>query len=258
MTRFSANVSMLFTERPFLERFAAAAAAGFSAVEFWWPSAERPSDVAAAVRDAGVAVAALNFDGGDMSAGDRGLLSDPARVDRFRSNIPIALELAGAIECQRLNALVGLALGPDTRAEQLSLARESVREAADAAVGHRATILIEALNPLDNGRYLLPTIAEASAFIDEVERDNVALLFDVFHVQRAEGNIVDTLRRHQHQIGHAQIADCPGRGEPGTGEIRFPFVLGALDEIGYDGFVGLEYRPTTRTEESLVWMESLR
>jgi hydroxypyruvate isomerase len=255
MTRFSANVSMLFTERPFLERFATAAAAGFSAVEFWWPSAERPHDVAEAVREAGVEVAALNFDAGDMSAGDRGLLSDPGRVDRFRSNIPIALELAGAIGCQRLNALVGLALGPERRGEQLALARESVREAADAASGQGATVLIEALNPIDNGRYLLPTIAEASAFIDDVERDNVALLFDVFHVQRAEGNIVDTLRQHRHQLGHVQIADCPGRGEPGTGEIRFPFVLGALDELGYDGFVGLEYRPTSTTEESLAWME---
>jgi hydroxypyruvate isomerase len=256
--RFSANLSMLFTEAPFLERFERAAAAGFRAVEFWWPAEDEPQHVARAARAAGVEAALLNFDAGDMSRGERGLASDPSRVDAFRGHVPVALGLAEAVGCRRLNLLVGLAIDGLERERQLELARENVRFAADAAAGIGAGVLIEPINALENGPYLLPTVAEALAFIATVDRDNVALQYDVYHAQRSEGNIVDTIRAHVGRIGHVQVADCPGRGEPGTGEIRFAFVLDALRMAGYDGYVGLEYRPTTQTtEESLGWMRDL-
>jgi hydroxypyruvate isomerase len=253
--RFAVNVSILFKEAPFLERFARARAAGFGAVEFWWPAGEDLDDVRAAVRDADLDVALINFDAGDMPAGDRGLLSDPERFERFRDNVPVALELAQDLGCRRLNALVGLELSPGERTEQLALAGENVAWAADRAKGIGATVLIEAVNTFENGPYLLSTTRDALAFVRGVARDNVKLQYDAYHMQRMEGNLVATLREHIADIAHMQVADSPGRGEPGTGEINYPFVLAALEELGYDGYVGLEYVPTTpATEDSFGWL----
>jgi hydroxypyruvate isomerase len=259
--RFAANVSMLFTERPFVERFGAAARAGFHAVEFWWPGGEELDDVVAAVREAGLQVVLFNFDAGDMAAGDRGLLNDPAREAQFREHVPRALELAGTLDCRLLNALVGLELPGTPRQEQLARAQANVRFAARALAPHGMQVLVEAINTHDNGPYLLHRTEQASAFAAAVGEPNVALQYDVFHMQRMEGDLTATLRRHVHEIAHVQIADVPGRAEPGTGEIRFPHLFDVLDELGYAGHVGLEYRPATaRTEESLGWCaaEALR
>jgi hydroxypyruvate isomerase len=253
--RFAVNVSILFKEAPFLERFARARAAGFGAVEFWWPAGEDLDQVRAAVRDADLEVALINFDAGDMPAGDRGLLSDPDRASQFRDNVPVALELAERLGCRRFNALVGLERSPAERDEQLALARENVAWAADEAARIGGEVLIEAVNTFENGPYLLHTTAQSSAFVREVNRPNVKLQWDAYHMQRMEGNLVATLREHFHEIAHVQVADSPGRGEPGTGEINFPYVLGALEELGYEGYVGLEYNPTTaRTEDSFTWL----
>src|SRR5262245_48010053 len=253
--RFSANLSILFKEVPFLERFAKARAAGFSAVEFWWPSGEDLDGVEAAVADAGLAVALLNFDAGDMPAGERGLLSDPDRANQFRANVPLALGLAEAIGCRRLNALVGLERSPAERDDQLALACENVAWAADQAAAIGADVLIEAVNTFDNGPYLLRTTATSAAFVKSVARPNVKLQYDAYHMQRMEGNLVVNLREQLEQIAHVQIAGSPGRSEPSTGEINYRYVLGALEELGYDGYVGLEYNPTTpTTEESLGWL----
>ena len=253
--RYAVNVSILFREVPFLERFARVRAAGFGAVEFWWPAGEDLSVVRAAVREADLAVALINFDAGDMPAGDRGLLSDPDRCGRFRDNVPVALELARDLGCRRLNALVGLELAPGRRTEQLALAQESVGWAADQAAAVGAEVLIEAVNTFENGPYLLSTTRDAAAFVRSVGRANVKLQYDAYHMQRMEGNLVATLREHIAEIGHVQIADSPGRGEPGTGEINYPFVLAALAELGYGGYVGLEYAPTTAaTEDSFAWL----
>ena len=253
--KFAANVSILFQEAPFLERFARAAAAGFPAVEFWWPAGETLADVEAAIRDAGLEVALFNFDAGEMARGDRGLLSDPDRAPRFRENVPVALELAQRIGCERLNALVGVERSPAARAAQLDLAVENVRFAADRAAPHGIAITIEAVNTFENGPYLVPTTRAAAAFADRVERPNVRLQYDAYHMQRMEGNLVATIAEHADRIAHIQIADSPGRGEPGTGEINYPFVLDSIEALGYDGWIGLEYNPTTATtEESLGWM----
>jgi len=253
--KFCANVSILFKDAPFLERFERAAAAGFAAVEFWWPAGEALDEVESAIKAAGVQVALFNFDAGEMAKGDRGLLSDPDRQQRFRDNVPVALELAQKVGCDKLNALVGVERAPGARQDQLVLAAENVRWAADQAAPHGIAITIEAVNTFENGPYLVSTTRQAAAFVDRVDRANVRLQYDAYHMQRMEGNLVATIEQHLPRIAHIQIADSPGRGQPGTGEINFPFVLDAIDALGYEGWIGLEYNPTTATtEESLGWM----
>ena len=253
--RFSANVSILFKEVPFLERFGKAGEAGFSAVEFWWPSGEDLGEVEAAIREAGLTVALFNFDAGDMPAGDRGLVGDPDRVGRFRENVPVALDLARRLGCGRMNVLAGHEKEGMDRQEQLALAGENVAFAADAAREAGITVMVEAVNTLENGPYLLYTTGQAVEFVESVGRENVKIQHDFYHMQRMEGNLVATLQENIDTIGHVQVADSPGRGEPGTGEIHYPFVLAELERLGYEGYVGLEYNPTTRTtEESFGWL----
>ena len=256
--RFSANVSFLFKDAPFAARFRRAADAGFAGVEFMWPGLDQVDAVARAVRDTGLEVALFNFDAGDMAAGDRGLAGDPGRRAEFRANVPIALELAARIGCPRLNALVGVHRPGLAVEAQLEEARENVAWAAEQARAQGASITIEAVNSQQNGPYLLDTTAKAIGFIDAVGADNVELQYDVYHMQRMEGNLAETITRLLPRIGHVQIADPPGRGEPGTGEVNYRFVLGLLERSGYGGWVGCEYNPSTpTTEESLGWMREL-
>lgn len=258
--KFSANVSILFGEVPFLQRFERARRAGFSAVEFWWPLGEELSEVEEAAKDAALEVDLLNFYAGDMPSGERGLLSDPQRYGEFRENVPLALEFAQRLGCTKLNALVGHRVEVMELEEQLELAKESVRFAADEAAKQGAQVMIEAVNTFENGPYLIGTTKDAAAFVRGVDRPNVKLQYDVYHMQRMEGNLVANLREYMPEIGHVQIADSPGRGEPGTGEIRYLYVFEQLQKLGYGGYVGLEYRPTaSTTEESLLWLpEELR
>ncbi len=258
--RFSANVSILFKEVPLPERFGRAAEAGFSAVEFWWPTGEDLGEVEGAIKDAGVDVALFNFDAGDMPGGDRGLVGDPDRQEQFRENVPVALELARSLECRRMNILLGHVKEEMGQEQQLELARENVRFAADRAQDAGVEVVVEAVNTFENGPYLIYTTREAVEFAESVGRGNVKIQHDFYHMQRMEGNLVANLREYFSWIGHIQIADSPGRGEPGTGEIYYPYVLGVLEELGYEGYVGLEYNPTTQTtEESFGWLpEDLR
>lgn len=252
--RYCVNVSILFTEQPFLERFALARCAGFDAVEFWWPDGDDLAQVQSAIEDAGLDVALINFDGGDLASGDRGLLSDPDTVERFRANVPVALEFGGQVGCRSFNALVGRSDPRSTNSEQLGLARESVRWAADQAGRAGANVLIEPINRLDVPDYLLGTTSAALAFIESIGRGNVRLQFDCYHVQRGEGNVVGALRDCFRAIGHMQIADSPDRHEPGTGELRFEFILGEAARLGYDGYVGLEYVPSGPSDRSFAWL----
>lgn len=253
--RFSANISMLFREVPFLDRFRRARAVGFSAVEFWWPSEVDPRAVQEAVAQADVQVAIMNFDAGDMAGGERGLVSDPERQERFREHVPVALRLAEAVNCTAMNALVGLRLPGISLEEQLDVMRRNVTWAADQAAQQGSIVLIEAINSVENGPYLLASTRQASEFRKSVGRPNVRLLYDVYHMRRMVEDVAETLSTYISEIGHVQIADCPGRGEPGTGEINFEFVLGELERLGYRGYIGLEYRPSNgNTEESLRWL----
>ena len=257
--RFSANVSFLFKDAPFAERFRRAADAGFAGVEFMWPGVDQVDAVARAVQDDAASRSRCST---STPATWPPAIADspatPARRAEFRANVPIALELAARIGCPRLNALVGVHRpGLDVEA-QLEEARENVAWAAEQARAQGASITIEAVNSQQNGPYLLDTTAKAISFIDAVGADNVELQYDVYHMQRMEGNLAETITRLLPRIGHVQIADPPGRGEPGTGEVNYRFVLGLLERSGYGGWVGCEYNPSTATtEESLGWMREL-
>src|SRR5919112_6808215 len=239
--RFDVNLSILFTEVPFLERFARARAVGFDSVEFWWPRGEDPKEVAAAVKDADLDVVGMNF--------------DPARQDEFRANVPVALELAANVGAKALNALAGHWKDELDPEQQLELARENVRFAADAAKDQGASVLIEAVNTIENGPYLFARTPETLEFIRSVERDNVRFQFDFYHLQRMEGNVFANFEQHVDDIAHVQIADSPGRNQPGTGELNFDYILERVEASSYDGYVGLEYKaPDGDTESSLAWL----
>jgi len=256
---FAANLSMLWAELPLAERFERAAGAGFGAVELWWPGAAAAESLPRLTARWDLRLALLNFDAGDMAAGERGLAGDPGRREQVRDNVPAALRIARACGCQRLNLLLGLRQERYPLGEQLACARDNVAWAADQAAQAGCEVMIEAINPADNGPCLLTSIAAAASFIADVARPNVRLQFDVYHVQRMEGDIVTTLDAHWDLISHIQIADVPGRNEPGTGEINYPFVLGHVDDRGYQGAVGLEYHPSTgRAEDSFGWLEHYR
>lgn len=254
--RFSANLTFLFKDVPFVDRFVRARDAGFGGVEFMWPGAEELPALKREVAETGLEVALFNFDAGDIAAGDRGLLSDPERAHLFRENVPVALQLAGEIGCRRLNALVGVRLPELDLEAQLDLARQNIAWAAEQAQAQGASIMIEAVNTYENGPYLLDTTAKAVNFMDSIGAENVELQYDVYHMQRMEGNLADTISRVLPRIGHVQVADPPGRSEPGTGEINYRYILDLLERSGYAGWVGLEYNPATpTTEESLGWIK---
>ena len=256
--RFAANLSMLWAGLPLPEQFERAARAGFGAVELWWPGDADAALLPGLTKRWGMHLALLNFDAGDMAAGDRGLAADPARTAQLRQHVPAALRIARACGCPRMNLLVGLRLPRYPLVLQLELARENVAWTADQAAAAGCEVMIEALNPMDNGPCLLTTTAAAAAFARQTGRDNVRLQYDVYHMQRVQGEITGTLDAYWDLISHIQIADVPGRGEPGTGEINYPFVLGHLERKGYSGYVGLEYRPSAGpAEDTFGWLRDL-
>ncbi|MET7460559.1 TIM barrel protein [Nonomuraea sp. NPDC005501] len=237
------NLSLLFTHLPLLERPAAAAAAGFDAVELWWPfDGPEPSggelgDLRSAIEDAGVRLVGLNLDAGDMAAGERGLLARPDGSARFRANIDVAVRLAGELGCGVLNALYGNDPGTDR-----ALAVANLRRAADAAAGIGATVVVEALNSHENPRYPITSSKAAFELIDEVGRENVAFLADLYHLHRMGEDVLELIDRHCARFGHVQIADDPGRGRPGSGRMPYDEIFARLEAAGYRGRVGLEYR----------------
>jgi hydroxypyruvate isomerase len=261
------NISMLFTEVALLDRPAAARAAGFDAVECWWPfDGPEPPDrdverFVAAVRDAGVRVAAMNLDGGDLAAGDRGVLSDPEQTERFARGLAVGVDLARRLEVPVLHALYGnRRLGVDPRAQD-DLAIEQLGMAAAAAAEVGATVVVEALNPWENPHYPWHRTAQVVGLIDRVRQatgETIACLYDLYHAQRSEGEVIATIRRYADRFGHVQLAGAPGRNEPGTGELAMARVLSVLRDSGYRGGIGLEYVPTTSTHASLDGLDELR
>jgi len=255
--RFEPNLSLLWPDLPLPERFARAAHAGFGAVELWWPGGDAARLLPGLTARWGLELALLNFDAGDMAAGERGLAADPGRAGRLRAHVPAALRIAQDCGCQRLNLLLGLRQPRYPLDRQWHCARDTVTWAADQAAAVGAQIMIEALNSADNGPCLLTTTAAAASFIGRVGRGNVRLQYDAYHMQRMEGDLTATLDAYWELIGHIQIADVPGRGEPGTGEINYRFFLDHLARRDYPGYVGLEYRPSAgRAEDSFGWLEA--
>ena len=257
MPRFAANVSMLFTEAPFLDRFARARDAGFEAVEFLFPYDHDAADVAAALRETQLSLALFNFPAGDFSAGDRGLASDPSRVPHFQQSADLAMEYARVLQPEKMNCLAGKALPGVARQAQIDTLVSNLRYAADLAASQNVRLVMEPLNPFDAPGYLVATPDEGFAVIDEANHPNLKLQYDIYHAQRTQGNMTSTLFARMPLIGHLQIADSPDRHEPGTGEINYPFIFKAIDDAGYDGWVSLEYRPSGSTLDSLAWLQTM-
>jgi hydroxypyruvate isomerase len=258
MPRFAANLTMLFNEVPFLERFEAAARAGFHAVEFVSPYEHPADDVAHAARSAGVETVVFNLPPGDWARGDRGMACDPARAAEFGAGVERGLAYARALSCPRLHCMAGIrpAGVPEAALRESYLA--SLRLAGRALAADGLTLLVEGINTRDMPGYYLSTSRQAFELIEAADLPNLDYQYDVYHMQIMEGDLAPTLERRLARIGHVQIADTPGRHEPGTGEVNFAFLLGHLDRIGYRGWVGCEYRPRAGTLAGLSWMDAWR
>jgi hydroxypyruvate isomerase len=260
--RYDVNLSMLFTELPLLQRPAAATAAGFDAIEFWWPfDTAVPADpeldgFARAVQDAGVTLVGLNFFAGDMPAGDRGLVSWPARSAEFRDNIDVTVGLGRRLGCRAFNALYGNRVEDVPAQQQDELGAENLALAAKAAADAGAVVLVEPVSGAP--RYPLLTAADAVRVIDRVQRDagagNLRLLCDLYHLAANGDDLDAAIAAYTGRVGHVQIADYPGRHEPGTGELDLAGYLGRLAAAGYAGYVGLEYKPSGESAASLDWL----
>jgi hydroxypyruvate isomerase len=263
--RYEVNLSILFTELPLLERPAAARKAGFAAVEFWWPwSVAVPADqeverFVSAVTDAGVQLVGLNFFAGDMPGGDRGLVSWPARSTEFRDNIDVTVGLGERLGCRAFNALYGNRQEGVAADEQDRLGVENLALAGTAAARIGGTVLLEPVSGAPH--YPLRTAADALGVIDQVGQrgvDNVRLLLDVYHLAVNGDDVDAAIDRSAGRVGHVQIADAPGRHQPGTGELPLERYLDRIEAAGYDGWVGLEYSPSGPSEDSFGWLPSER
>ena len=254
MPRFAANLSTLFTERDFLDRFAAAADEGFKAVEIQFPYAFDKTQIADALATNNLTLVLHNLPPGDVQAGDRGLTCLPDRVDEYRQAVATAIDYAVTLKCPRLDSLIGVApTDADTKIVHETMIA-NLRFAAAALAEVDRFLVIEPVNQFDNPGYLLTRSSEALAVIEEVGADNLKLQFDCYRMQIMEGDLARSLHTHLDHIGHIQIADNPRRHEPGTGEINYEFLFDWLDDIGYAGWVGVEYHPLTTTIEGLRWI----
>lgn len=264
--RYDVNCSIMYTELPLLERPAAARAAGFDGIELWWPFPDAvPSDaevdrLVAAVQEAGVQLVGLNFAAGDMPGGDRGLVSWPARSSEFRDNIDVVIGIGERLGVSGFNALYGNRIDGVGVEEQDELATENLALAAAAAASIGAVVLVEPVSGAP--RYPLLTAADAVAAMDRAAAhggvDNLRLLLDVYHLAVNGDDVAAVVTEHAYRVGHVQVADHPGRGEPGSGELDLDGPLTALEQSGYRGWVGLEYKPTAGTDAGLDWLPRAR
>jgi hydroxypyruvate isomerase len=258
MPQFAANLTMLFNEVPFLDRFERAAKAGFTAVEFLFPYAYPVQEIKTRLEANRLRLVLHNLPAGDWDAGERGIAVLPDRVDEFRDGVARAVEYASALGVPQVNCLAGKA--------PAGIADEALRKTFVANLRYAATalkkagirLLIEPINTWDIPGFYLDRTAQAISVIEEVASDNLFLQYDLYHAQRMEGELAATAEKHLARIAHVQLADNPGRHEPGTGEINYAFLFAHLDRIGYRGHIGCEYKPATTTEAGLAWMKNAR
>ena len=245
---------MLYNEHAFLDRFAAAAADGFDAVEYLFPYEHPAAELAARLGAHALQQVLFNSPPGDWAAGERGLACLPGREAEFRRGVERALEYARALGCRRINCLAGIAPAGAERAELLAVMEGNLRFAARELARENIDLLVEPINDRDMPGFLLNRSADTLALIERVGEANVKLQYDVYHMQIMEGDLARTLQRELPRIGHVQIADNPGRHEPGSGEINYPFLFDWLDRIGYTGWVSAEYIPAGDTAAGLGWL----
>ena len=257
MPKFAANLTLLFNEVPFMERFAAARAAGFEAVEYLFPYAHDKNDLTQALRANGLKQVLHNLPAGNWDAGERGIACHPDRVDEFRAGVDRAIDYAKALGCPQVNCLAGKLPAGVSREQAQATFVANLRYAADKLKRAGLRLLIEPINSYDIPGFFLNTTAQAQSVIDEVDSDNLYIQYDIYHAQRMEGELAATVQKYLPRIAHIQLADNPGRNEPGTGEINYAFLFRHLDAIGYTGWIGCEYKPRTTTVEGLGWIKAL-
>lgn len=257
MPRFAANLTMLFNEAPFLDRFERAARAGFEAVEFLFPYAYPAGEIKRRLDAHGLTLVVHNLPAGDWEGGERGIACHPGREAEFRAGVAQAIEYAGTLGVPQLNCLAGKApAGIDDEMLRRTLVG-NLRFAAAALNKAGMRLLIEPINSFDIPGFYLTGTEQAVSILAEVEAGNAFVQYDIYHAQRMEGELAATLQKHLARIGHVQLADNPGRNEPGSGEINYPFIFAHLDRIGYAGWVGCEYKPAAGTEDGLDWRQRL-
>jgi 2-dehydrotetronate isomerase len=251
MPRFAANLTMMFTEVPFLDRFAAASKAGFTAVEFLFPYDHPAEEVGRCLREAGLTQALFNLPPGDWNAGEKGFAALPARFDDLKASLETALPYARATGVKRLHLMAGIAERSDPKAVEAFY--KSVAWAAEFFAPHGLDVVLEPINPRNVPGYFLNDFGFAAELIRELKIPNLKLQFDIYHCQIIHGDVTMRLREMIDIIGHIQIASVPSRNEPAGEELNYPFLFAELDRLGYAGFVGCEYNPRGRTEDGLGW-----
>lgn len=255
MPKFVANLTMLFNELPFLDRFAAAKAAGFAGVEYLFPYDFEKAVLGEQLQQHGLTQVLHNLPAGNWGAGERGIAIFPDRASEFRDGVKRAIEYAKALDCRQLNCLAGIAPVDADPAELHATFVENLRYATSALATQQIKLLIEPINTRDIPGFFLNGTEQAIQIISEVGSENLFVQYDIYHMQIMEGDLASTMKKHLTRIAHIQLADNPGRNEPGTGEINYPFLFRYLDEIGYRGWIGCEYKPKTSTLEGLGWHE---
>ena len=260
MPKLAANLTMLYTELPFLDRFAAAARSGFKAVEFLFPYDYQAQDIAQRLQENDLQLVLHNLPAGDWAKGERGIACHPDRMEEFRAGVRRAVEYARVLGTPRMNCLAGILPANVTRDLAQSTLIDNLRYAAKVLKDEGVALLIEPINFFDIPGFFVNRTSEALHLIQEVGSDNLFVQYDIYHAQRMEGELGNTLRKHLPQIGHIQLADNPGRNEPGTGEIRYSYLFGLLDELGYAGHIGCEYKPADAgpggTDAGLGWVQA--
>ncbi len=254
MPKFSANITMLFKEVEFPERFERAARYGFKAVEFLFPYEWDKAELQERLDSNGLDVVLHNLPAGQWAAGERGLACLAERVNEFQASLGLAIEYAQALKCPRLNCLAGIPPVTQSPEQSMETLTRNVRYAAEETQKAGIELLVEALNSHDVPGYCLSSTRHMLDVIKAVDHPNVLMQYDIYHMQIMEGNLIRTMSENIEKIGHMQLADVPGRHEPGTGEINFENLFRAIDEMGYTGWIGCEYNPAGGTEDSLGWV----
>lgn len=255
MPKFSANISFLYADLSFLDRFAAAAKDGFQAVEYVGPYDLPAAEVAAALSTHGLTQALFNLPAGNWDAGERGIGCHGDRVAEFQAGVMTAIRYGQALGCTRINCLAGIAQAGTSVEDRDAILIDNLKYAAPRLADAGITLLLEPINLRDIAGFHVSTTDHAERLLDAVGSDNLLIQYDIYHTQVMQGDLIPTYSRLKDRIGHVQIADNPGRHEPGTGEINYPFVFSELDRLGYDGWIGCEYKPRSGTTAGLGWMK---
>ncbi|MDV3249855.1 hydroxypyruvate isomerase family protein [Devosia sp. BK] len=258
MPRFSANISMLYPELQFMDRFAAAATDGFEAVEYVGAYDQDPAELRSLLHQHGLSQALFNLPAGNWAAGERGIACHPNRIEDFRQGIDKAIEYAEATKCTQVNCLAGIAPAGVDRSALESVLIDNLKYAAPRLADRGIKLLLEPINTRDIPGFLINSTDDYERIAAAVGHTNLYLQYDFYHMQVVQGDLLPTFSRLQSHIAHVQIADNPGRNEPGTGEINYPNIFKALDEADYAGWVGAEYRPKAGTSDGLNWLRDWR